>query len=435
MEEKMENLRSLGHDYAERVNTTSDVVPLEFVPIESGKTPPAIAPYRDKIMIYSIHGGDVIPPKFYKMLRRNYSSESKLREVLNRAYCVEKDWGANQVAMELARNLGLPGYWRVNIARVLLDFGRLPGITPSEAGHLDRYAINYPFSHYLDLDGKRRVLERCFDAISNVFEREFPGKILTIGMHTYDHRNPTNHYTERGTLRPEVSLIFRSDSFQQLKHMPRGLYDPLYPDLLAESTVDRRLSARISLMMERSGIAVTHNYPYYLPDGCMEVRSQIWDYFQFLRRAFEAKHEETRLDEAYQIVWDMLLDTNLRSSSSEALRSYLHMFRNAPSGRKVLFRKAQKAYLHVSKFYDDDAENILNRYRHNPGRQSSLAIEVRKDLVWRFHDKCTWDPFLGPEGCLHENVERVAGLIARGIETYFREDRHNSNGHKKWQEA
>lgn len=416
------NGSALAEEHEDRLNLLAGVAPVSFVPVAEQAAPEGVAPYLQRIMIYSIHGGDVIPSHYYEALRGRYPDECKLADTLHETYCIEKDWGANQVAAALARNLGLPGYLRVNIARALLDFGRLPGITKPEANHMDRYAINYPFSNYLDLDSKRALLEECFDEISAAFERNIQGKILTLGVHTYDHRNPTQHYTERGTVRPQVSLIFRSETFQMHKRMPRGLYDPLYPDQLAESTADRRLTAGISLALERAGIAVSHNYPYFLPDGCLEVRAQVWNYFQFLKRVFETKFPETVGEIAYSSVWDLLLDTNLRSSDSEALRSYIHMFRKPPADMVIFFRKAQRAYTHVSRFYEEHAESLLRSYRRAPDRQTALAVEVRKDLVWRFHDKHTWDPYLGKDGCVGETVERVASLMAQAIAAYFRLD-------------
>ena len=43
------------------------------------------------------------------------------------AYYYERDWGASMVAGEIASFLGLPGHYSVNVARVLMDFGRFPG--------------------------------------------------------------------------------------------------------------------------------------------------------------------------------------------------------------------------------------------------------------------------------------------------------------------
>ena len=85
--------------------------------------------------------------------------------------------------------------------------------------------------------------------------------ILTI--HTYDVHNPS--LTER----PELSLITRSQSYQNNSHLPFGLFDPLFPDVLMESSTDPVLRDRIALTLEKLGVRVEHNYPYCLPDGSL----------------------------------------------------------------------------------------------------------------------------------------------------------------------
>jgi hypothetical protein len=179
----------------------------------------------------------------------------------------------------------------------------------------------------------------------------------------------------------------------------------------------------MSLTLENKGIAVSHNYPYYLPDGSVEIRSQVWMYFRYLREAFEDKFGDSREDPVYQVVWNMLLDTNLRNSESEALRSYLHMFRKASRGNKGLFRRAQKAYEHVTHFFEEHMESLIMDFRRSPDRTSALAIEVRKDLVWQFHDHHNWDPVLGPEGAQLDNIKHITSLMAQSIDTYFASDR------------
>jgi len=409
----------LPEDKTDRLNITSGIMPIEFVKV----VPRIQRDYADQIMLYSIHGGDVIPELFYSGVSRLYDSRKRRdREVL-RAYAVEKDWGANQIAHELAAELGTGGYWRVNIARVLMDFGRFPGITVRGATHLDRYAINYPFSHGLDFKHKRTLLEHCYDQISEAFERETVGKVIKLGIHSYDHRNPTDHLHFEGTVRPEVSIIYRSSSFQTLKHMPSGLFDPIYPDQLAEYTADRKLTARISLMLEKAGVAVSNNFPYLLPDGSVEVRSQVWIFFDYLSRVFRERFPETVADPAYQMVWTMLLDTNLRCSESEGLRSFIHMYRNAPRGRVKLFRAAQHAYEHIHEYFAENRSALLDQYRFSPTRLSTMALEVRKDIVWDFNDHHTWDPQFGAEGARKRNIRHLAQLTAASIDVYMTDDR------------
>ena len=344
------------------------VLPIEFVEVEPHPEPlnlPRDIDPDTTIMIHSIHGGDVILPEFREALNAFYPNRDpeRIEDDLFKAYAREKDWGANQVCEALARKLGMKGYWRVNTARVLMDFGRFPGITPPGADHLNRFAINYPFSYALDHQGKQRVLEFAYDAISSTYERANEGKIVKLGIHSYDPYNPGHtgfgNAHEYGTPRPEMSLLYRSKSIQEHTRMPVGLFDRLYPDQLGEYTADRKLAARFSLTLEKAGISVSPNYPYLLPDGSVEVRSQVWFFFKFLRREFSQRNPESEFLRSYSMVWDMLLDTNLRSSDSDTLRSFLHMFRRPTTGHgRNLLRSTQSLWPHLP---------VRNRRRPRPG--------------------------------------------------------------------
>lgn len=403
-----------------------NIPPVEFVPTDpSRRLPPNpdIGPLDDKVMIHTIHGGDNIPPRFLSDLRDFYDDPARMREKLTRYYAMEKDWGANQIAQRIAENLGLSGYWRVNVARVLMDFGRFPGITPPGADHLSRFAINYPFSYALTLDRRRDLLQSCYDEISRAYEKATFGKIIKFAVHTYDPFNPPQDRLDDPTIRPEMSILCRSLSFQVQKRMPFGLFDPLYPDQLGEYTSDRKLAYRISLAIERAGIAISQNYPYLLPDGSVEVRSQVWFFFRFFRQKFEETYPETMTDPIYKTVWDMLLDTNLRSSQSDSLRSYLHMFRHAPGGQEERFKKAQIAYEHIGSFLRDDRDHLIDKFRVSGMRLSTLGIEVRKDLIWKFKDKNARRPVYGPDGSRRANTDHIAHLIGNAMKTYLLHDR------------
>jgi hypothetical protein len=205
--------------------------------------------------------------------------------------------------------------------------------------------------------------------------------------------------------------------------MPFGIFDRLYPEILAECTADRKLTARISLTLEKAGLAVSTNFPYSLPNGSIEVRSQVWSFFKYLRDLFEAVHPNSVGDPSFERVWTMLLDTNLRSSASVGLRSYLHMFRKPPRGRSAIFKQAQIAYQQIADFFTHQMQPIVDKFRTNPCRLTTLALEVRKDLVWHFNDNHTREPLFGPDGVRHKSVQRIAGLLAESIDVYFQEDR------------
>lgn len=379
--------------------------------------------YRGKIQVDTVHAGDWIPAEFYWTLARHSNPENRLLDLLNDNYVREKDWGANHVALALAQGLNLKGFHRVNVARVLLDFGRLPGVTPPGTGHLNRLSINYPFSHYLNYEEKRRLLHEYYDRISAEMEKAVVDKLIKISIHTYDKYDSPHKDVEVGALRPAVSLIYSPLHHPEQKNLAGGFFDSLYPDELADFTADRRLTARISLNLERVGIPVAHNNPYVLPQGSVEVRSQVWFFFKYLKAEFEKENHETVWKSEYRRVWNMLLDTSLRSSESETLRSYIHTFRLAPSATEHELDASRRAYEEIKRFFSSEKkEEILRGYRYAPERPSSLAIEIRKDYLWSFHDTKATRPVEGPEGVKTANVHIVASLIADAIRTYLMKD-------------
>lgn len=364
---------------------------------------PGLLPH---IAITCIHDGSAIPSDF--LTRQGAPVDPAEIEHL---YARERDWGASLVASELAGALGVSGFLQVHIARVLMDFGRFPGLTPLNASYMERLAINSPFAQWLEFDQKWALLERCYDRISDHMDRDVCRKVLTIGVHTYDV------YNASGTLRPEISIINRLQAYQQHSRMPHGIFDPLYPDRLGEYTCDRVLPSRISLHLERNGVPVAINFPYCLPEGSVEVRSQVWHFFDFVRERMLDQDPGLADDPIYDLVWDMLLDTNLRSSESQALRSTLHLFRTAPRGRKREFEAARRAYNHIESFVRGKDGALIDAYRFGAGRPGALGIEIRKDLVWEFDRKGN------PMGPRHDNARQLARLIAEALERYFRTDR------------
>ncbi|MCC6133528.1 MAG: hypothetical protein IT186_26650 [Acidobacteria bacterium] len=362
--------------------------------------------FRGRILVDAIHDGSRIPPEY---LVREDGSSIAPGEIRSH-FELDRDWGASLVASRLAGALGLDGYYRVNVARVLMDYGRFPGSTTAGADYLSRFAINYPFSEWLSHDARRRLLEEQYDACSRGMEDATRGKKIKIACHTYDRKNPS------GTLRPHVSLVTRSLAYQRDSRMPVGVFDPLYPDVLAEFTADRVLTDRISLDLEKRGIPVAHNYPYCLPEGSIEVRAQVWYFFDFVRRRFEAERPETVSDPAFRAVWEMLLDTNRRSAESDTLRSYIHFFRRPPSGLEDMFHRVRRAYDEVRKKIESNDRQIVTEYRYSEERLSTIAIEVRKDLVWEFSEE---DRPVRPRP---EVAGRIAEAIAAAVLRYLAED-------------
>lgn len=387
--------------------------PVAFVRVQDDRAPSrTLLPEdaRNRIVIDVIHDGDIIPEEF--LVDRNGMEIPD--EAFWAHYKHERDWGASQLAAELARQLGLDGYWYVKIARVVMDFGRFPGITQKDAGHLERHAINYPFSNLLGFEQKRRILEHYYDTISARFNAILAPAQVKIAIHTYDT------YNRSGTRRPPISILTRCVGYQVSSEMPFGVFDPLYPDILGEFTSDRILRDRISLTLERAGIHTEHNYPYLLPDGSVEVRSQVWNFFRITRQAFEVEYPETRDDPAFAMVWHMLLDTNLRSSESEMLRGYLHAFRRVPPESEPMFIAAYHAYEHIAHFVRRDGNQFVELYRHMRTRSSALGIELRKDLVYQF------DANGHPLAPKPREARKLASFLAQAVHTYFTEDYPNT---------
>ncbi len=423
-----------SHPDRDRLTFLDDVEAFETVPSGSfpddGRSEEIIALHEGRIVVDAIHSGDVIPREFRDSIRRAGHDD-----VVTERYVVEKDWGADHLAHEVARQLRLPASYRVSVARAILDFGRFPGTSRRGLTHMHRFAINSPFAECLSHAEKRHLLERYYDSISERIDDAVRDKHIKLSIHSYDRFNPlprSDRWTlpaadgERvGTERPLVSLVSGSHGYHNETEMPYGVFDELFPDELGELTADRKLTARILLEVANAGLSVTHNHPYLLPEGSVEVRSQVWFFFDYLRKRFEAAHPEMTGDAGYRRVWAMLLDTNLRRSDSEVLRSYLHGFRKAPRGMDAECEHAGVAYGAIRDFTESNGDSILREYRHRArtGRPSSLVIEVRKDFLWRFEDeRKIFDPTRGAAGLIRENVDRAARLLADAVLTYLRDD-------------
>ena len=361
---------------------------------------------KSRIVIDTVHDGNFIPAE---LLRTSRITKLQDNKSLWQHYVIERDWGANLVAKKLAQYLGLDQYYRVNLARVVMDFNRFPGSSQSGAGSLERLAINPPFSEMLSHEEKYRVLRQYYDEISKAMESVISNSLIKISVHTYDEHNVSL------TQRPEVSLISRSLSYQQFSKLPFGKFDPLFPDILAESTTTRIFRDRIALCLEKAGILVEHNYPYCLPDGSLEIRALIWFFFQHLRQKYEEACPDSIQDPAYELVWHMLLNTNLREARAEALYGYLHRFRQPPREDEAFFANARDAYEDIRQFLEEN-ETLVDDFRMSPDRPSVISIEVRKDLIWEIEGDT-------PVRMIEERADLIAEKLAEAVSVYLKEDR------------
>ena len=382
---------------------------VSWVDAQTDDTRPIACPYDDvtKVQVLTLHDGAYVPQR---ILDAPALAQVHADGSLAQSFQVKRDWGANLLAGHLAAALGTRGFHRVNVSRLVMDFNRFPGSTPRNASHLDKLAISGYLARDLDHVDKRWVLETLYDGVSGEMDAAISDKLLVISVHTYDERNPSD------TQRPEVSLLGRSHSYQQTSQLPFGLFDPLFPAVLAESAVRGALRDRIALTLEKAGVFVEHNYPYCLPDGSLEIRCQPWFFFKRLRTHYEQAHPAATDDDAHNRVWTMLRNTNQRSADANALFGYLHHFHEAPPGQRKTFERSRRAYEAIANHLANH-EALVHTYRFAQDRTSALTIEVRKDLVWRF------DEDGNPLGPREDSARELGTLLAQGIGTYLREDR------------
>ena len=362
--------------------------------------------YLDRfVCVDTVHDGWFIPRRFTEGFSRGELA------ALTTTYTHERDWGAHLVAEYLAKKLELSGCSRVTLARALLDFNRFPGASRQGDDHLGRLAINPPFTDKLSYELKHTLMSEYYDTISHRMDDAVSNKLVKIAVHTYDQLN------ESGTERPALSLITRPESYQLSASLPWGTFDPLFPSILGEFMASRVLTYRIALSLEKRNVPVSLNFPYLLPDGSVELRSQVWYYFQHLRRHFEAGpgYADVDTESAFELVWAMLMDTNARSSASLAFREYVHAFRRAPRGLEPYFDRGRGAYDILRAYLRDHWKELVDDYRYSKFRPSSLAIEIRKDYLWELeHGR--------PTALYVDRARRAVEGIAEGIREYLHTD-------------
>ncbi len=384
-------------------------VPLERVRVEPERDSPACPPaFRPFVLVDAIHDGNQIPAEFLSRAPSGHWEE------LLAGYAEQRDWGSSMVAGYLASALHLPGFMRVNTARALIDYNRFPGVSSEESHRLDRLAIDTPFDRWLDPVQQQHLLESHYDVIGEGFEAMLPQVRLHVSIHTFDERDPL------GRLRPPISLVSRA----QLPASPLGTgalssFDPLFPSELLESTSDRLLRVRLAHALEDGGFHVTENFPYLMSEGSFHVRTIAWRFFERVRAAFELLHPaRQQIGDVVprDLVWDMLLDTDQRSSTSELLRSHLHRLSRPPPGRERVFDLARSDYHRIRDFVAEHRQPLVHGLSRSHEQVSTLMVEIRKDLIW----KVVEGPFGSP---LAEPARAIANALARGIRDYLVDDR------------
>lgn len=362
--------------------------------------------HEERVLLYTIHDGDQVP----RYLFGERSEEILDRPEVAATYVAERDWGADRMARNLAAELGLSGYFKVHLARLVMDYGRFPGSSGTGAAYLQRSAIFPPFADLLSEEQKHDLLRTAYDTMSADMVDRMQGKKVAIGIHTYDPHNAS------GTERPQVSLVTRLLEYQIHSTVPPEVFDPIFPPILCEATCHRALSYQMLLNLERGGYHTAHNYPYVMPVGSLEIRAQVWFFFRHLRERFCELHPETRDSPAFQRVWQMLLDVNRRSADAQWLRSYLHRYREPLPGQEKVFAAARRAYARIREVLAEHHEAWVDAYRYAPERPDHLGIEVRKDLL---ADIDLVGCRVSPRPDAEERSRDIARHMARAIRTYL----------------
>ncbi len=371
----------------------------------------------ERCLVYTIHDGREIPAD---LLGTGAHALLQRREVRH-AYRTERDWGANLVAGYLARNLGLGGYVKVRLARVLLDFGRLPGSSPAGVAHLARKAIFPPVGPMLTGKTINRVLKRCYGDLEAEMTRRLADKALSIAIHTYDPLDAD------GKLRPELSLIsgFTGDERPARECRAtaspgaRSAYDPLFPMDLREISCDPALSRRVISNLERGGREVALNRPYDLHEGSVELRAQGRFFFRYLRRRFREAFSEAGESASHRWAWAMLADVAQRSPASRVLDGYVHGSRPAPAGLEWACAGGRRAYREIAGFLAAHRAELLRDYSFVHDRPSTLAIEVRKDLLCELDNS---GAVAGPRLDAQHVARDLARRLAIAVAAYVRRD-------------
>ncbi len=376
----------------------------------NGSPPRGADSTGDQALVFTIHDGSQVPLHLYG----ERSEEALARPEARAAYLHERDWGANLVARHLAREVGSSSFTRINLARVVMDFGRFPGTSSVGEEYLRRHALFPPLEHDFSEETRHEILRRYYDDAARTFVQLFAGSRVSLSVHTYDPLNKT------GTQRPQVSMVTGSLEYQQKSTMPPYIFDPLFPSELCESTCERLLTYQALVDLEHGSWHTALNYPYIMPEGSVEIRAQVWLFFRHLRREFTRAFPETGDQPAYLRVWQMLFDVIRRSTDAERLRGYLHRYREVPRGSEQLYADARRAYGEVRRYLEVNRRLLLDGYRFSGDRLSCLGIEVRKDLLCeidREHHR------IRPRADAEDNARHIAACIAPAVRAYL--ERHS----------
>lgn len=348
--------------------------PFEWVPVDSdAEGHPAPLRLRPSVLIVALEDGHLVPAEFLG------HAPSGHWEALLASYARARGWGSSLLAGHLAAALHVPSFFRVNTARALVDYGRMPGVSSAIALPSQRRAIHAPFDRWLTPLMQQDVLERHYDVIGRAFDARLATARVVLSVETRDEHDA------HGRRRPPLTISSRC----HVPSMPPGaagatILDPLFPAELLESTADRGLRARICEILEAQGHDVVENYPHLLSEGSVAARAIGKHFFWRVRDAYEHLHDDATPETkaARELVWRMLLDAEHRSGDGELLRGYLHRLQRPPEDRSSVFALARAEYARIAQFVTEHRDALIDDLKRGSDRISILVVQVRKDLVW-----------------------------------------------------
>ncbi len=219
-----------------------------------------------RVVVYSIHDGDIVPDLFADPpFARDHGG---LTAEFASAFTRERDFGADAVACELARELGLASRLRVRLARALLDAGRFFGLDDGLTPHTSRLAVSSDVTVALDreriewLNAAHAAIERGI--VDTVLAAQ-PG-CVAIGVHTYDPVSPD------GSARPALSLLDLPESVARGEIALPNYREPELRSDDLRSTCEPGFMNTLEKGLRAEGHEVKRNDPYLLPNGAIEVR-------------------------------------------------------------------------------------------------------------------------------------------------------------------
>ncbi len=350
-------------DAPARLRTVDGVAPLTLV---------GDPDTTDPICLFTLHDGDVIPSNALGPHTELIAARSELTA----AHIRRRDWGANLVARELAEVLGLACRAHVPLARVLLDAGRFPGVSSSGVPPAARRAVSPPLADLITGEIKHHIIVEYYDEIARGLARWLKRAQIILDVRTYTPDQPGCGASS------SIEIITRRMRYPAHEQPPGTVFDPLFPSALFGPNCNRSLMLQAVVNQAPDARAARLDHAYYMPEGSVEIRVQVWAFFRFLRRRFTEAFPKTHHDVAFRKTWAMLLDITRRSLDAELLRGYLHSYREAPPDQQTLFVDARRAYAKIGRFLDLHEDTLVHGYRFSTERPSCITVEVGKDLFY-----------------------------------------------------